>query len=103
MQMTHQTLTTNDQKEWLEPRKAAFLEAKQKGATSLKEFYKGIYKEFHEQWPVPAVTEREITIAGSAELATKDKHDKYDKVHACYFFHGMQLTKTYTAHARMAP
>ena len=101
--MTHQSWTTNDQKEWLEPRKAAFLEAKKKGATSLKEFYKGIYKEFHEQWPVPAVTESEITVAGSAELATKDKCDKYDKVRARYFCHGMQLTKTYTVHVRMVP
>lgn len=101
--MPRQTWTTNDQKEWLEPRKAAFLEAKQKGAISLKEFYKGIHKEFREQWPVPAVTEREITIAGSAELATKDKRDKYDKVRARYFCHSMQLTKIYTARARMAP
>lgn len=90
--MTRQTWTTDDQKKWLEPRKAAFIEAKQKGATSLKEFYLGIYKEFREQWPVPTVTESEITLAGSAELATKDKCDKYDKVCTHYFGHGMQLT-----------
>ena len=101
--MPRQTWVTNDQKEWLEPQKAAFIEAKQKSPTSLKEFFQGVYKEFREKWPVPAVTESEITAAGSVELATKDKRDKYDKVHEHYFCHGMQLTKTYIARARVVP
>jgi len=76
--MTRQTWTTNDQKEWLEARKTAFLEAKQKELTS-KEFFPLVMQEFREKWPVPAATEDEITFAGSVELATKVKRDKYDK------------------------
>jgi hypothetical protein len=78
--MTRQSWTTNVQKEWLEPRKAAFIEAKQKGPAALKDFCQGIYKEFREKWPVSPVTETEIAAASSAEHATRNKRDKYDKV-----------------------
>lgn len=69
--MTRPTWTTPEQKEWLDPRKAAFIEAKQKGNAALKEWYLAIFKEFREKWPVPAVTESETTAAGSVELATR--------------------------------
>ena len=82
--MTCPTWTTPDQKKWLEPRKAAFIEAKQKGNTALREYSLAIFKEFREQWPVPAVTESETTAAGSVELATKAKRDKYDQV--CWLY-----------------
>ena len=81
--MTRQTWTTNDQKEWLDARKTAFLEAKQKELTS-KEFFPQVVQEFREKWPVPPVTENEINFAGSVELATKVKRDKYDKACADY-------------------
>jgi hypothetical protein len=77
--MTRQTWTTNDQKEWLDVRKSAFLESKQKDLAS-KEFFPLVVREFREKWPVPPVTESEISFAGSVELATKVKRDKYDKV-----------------------
>lgn len=78
--MTRPTWTTPDQKEWLEPRKAAFIEAKQKGNVALKEYNLAIFKEFREKWPVPAVTESETAAAGSVKVATKVKRDKYDQV-----------------------
>lgn len=84
--MTRHTWTTKDQKEWLEPKKAAFIAAKQIGNNVLKDFCLTVFKEFREKWPVPPVTEFEITEAGTIELATKIKCDKYDKVPACYFY-----------------
>lgn len=94
--MTRPTWTTPEQKEWLDPRKAAFIEAKQKGNAALKEYYLAIFKEFREKWPVPAVTESETTAAGSVELATKAKRDKYDQVCRCYIFYKIQFKRTYT-------
>ena len=44
--MTRATWTTDDQKEWLEQRKAAFIEAKQEGSPSLREFYAAAFVEF---------------------------------------------------------
>lgn len=82
--MTRATWTTNDQKEWLEQRKAAFIEAKQEGSPALREFYAAAFVEFREKWPMDPVTSDEVTAAGSAELATKIKRDKYDKV--CWSF-----------------
>ena len=79
-QMTRPTWTTPEQKVWLEPCKAAFIEAKQKGNTALKEYCLGIFKDFREKWPVPPTTETEIIDAGSVELATKTKREKYDQV-----------------------
>jgi len=79
--MVRGTWTTTEQKNWLESQKAAFLEAKQKGNTALKEFFFIIFKEFREKWPVPPVTEDEATEAGSSGHATKIKCDRYDKVY----------------------
>ena len=76
----HEPWTTDDQKEWLEQRKAAFIEAKQKGSPALQEFYTVAFVEFREKWPMDPVTSDKVTAAGSAELATKIKRDKYDKV-----------------------
>ena len=78
--MARQTWTTVEQKYWLESQKAAFVEAKEKGHAALKELCLTIFKEFREKWPVPPVTEEEISAAGSIELATKIKRDKNDKV-----------------------
>jgi len=85
--MTRPPWTIPDQKEWLEPRKAAFIEVKQKGNATLKEYNLAIFKEFHTKWPVPAVTESETAAAGSVEASTKVKHDKYDQVCGCEFFY----------------
>ena len=87
--MTHPTWTTPEQKVWLEAHKAAFLEAKQKGNTALKEYCLEIFKGFHEKWPVTPVSETEIVAAGSVELATKIKCEKYDQVWACHFIMNM--------------
>ena len=78
--MTHAMWTTDDQKEWLEQQKATFIKAKQKGSPALREFYTAAFVEFQEKWPMDPVTSDEVTAAGSAELATKTKCDKYDKV-----------------------
>ena len=78
--MARQTWTTIEQKNWLESRKATFVEAKQKGHAALKELYATIFKEFRELWPIPPVTEDETTEAGSSELAKKIKRDRYKKV-----------------------
>jgi len=82
--MTHASWTTDGQKEWLEQWKAAFIDAKQKGTAALKEFYPVAFVEFWEKWPVDPVTSDEVIAAGSAELATKIKRDKYDKI--CWLF-----------------
>ena len=73
------------QKVWLEAHKAAFLEAKQKGNATLKEYCLKIFKGFHKKWPVTPVSETEIIDAGSVELATKTKREKYDQIWACHF------------------
>ena len=65
--------TTTEQKDWLESRKAAFIEAKQNGNSTLKEFFSNTFKEFREKWPLPSVTEEESTEAGSSGHATKKK------------------------------
>jgi hypothetical protein len=79
--MTRQTWTTFEQREWLEARKSRFLEAKQNETTS-KEFFPAVSKEFREKWPVPPATDDEVSKAGSIELASKVKREKYDKVRA---------------------
>jgi len=78
--MTRRKWTTEEQEGWLQQRKSAFLEANQKKSAA-KEFFPVVLKEFHEKWPMPPVTEKEITDAGSVELAMKAKQGKYDKVH----------------------
>jgi hypothetical protein len=78
--MGRHTWATPEQKDCLESYKAAFLEAKQKSNSALKELFSTIFKEFREKWPVPPVTENEIAKAGSSGLATKDKSNKYDRV-----------------------
>lgn len=83
--MTRTTWTTLEQKEWLEAHKAAFIEAKQKGNAILKEYTFEIFKGFREKWPVTPVSDTEIIAAGSVELATKAKREKYDQVWACHF------------------
>jgi hypothetical protein len=82
--MTRPTWTTPEQKVWLEARKAAFIEAKQKGNAALKEYCLEIFKGFREKWPVTPVSDTEIMAAGSVELATKAKREKYDQVWACH-------------------
>jgi hypothetical protein len=82
--MTRIPWTTNDQKEWLESRKAEYLAANL-NKTAAKEFFPVVFKNFREKWPVPQVTQEEIDEAdGSIELATKIKREKYDKVRPCY-------------------
>ena len=56
--MARQTWTTPEQKDWLESKRAAFLEAKQKGNLALKEHFLTIFKDFREKWPVPPVLKR---------------------------------------------
>ena len=77
--MTRTPWTTNGQKEWLESRKTEYLAANI-NKTAAKEFFPTVFMEFREKWPVPPVTQEEIEEAGSMELATKKKRDKYDKV-----------------------
>ena len=77
--MTHATWTNEKQHNWLDAHKAKFIEVNQRRA-AVKEFFPDIVKEFREKWPVPAISQEEIDKAGSVELATKTKHDKYDKV-----------------------
>ena len=77
--MTRATWTDDEQHTWLEARKAQFIEANQRRAAA-KEFFPNIVKEFRENWPVSAPSQEEINEAGSVELATKNKREKYDKV-----------------------
>jgi len=86
--MTCHTWTTDVQKEWLESQKAAFIAAKQKGSTAMKEFYQEVFEKFQEKWPV----------AGTTELAAKIKHEKYDKV--CLLFPPWQAWLTWLYIAR---
>ena len=77
--MTRATWTDDEQHTWLEARKVIFIEANQRRAAA-KEFFPNIVKEFQEKWPVSAPLQEEINEAGSVELATKHKREKYDKV-----------------------
>lgn len=77
--MTRAPWTDEEQHTWLEAHKAQFIEANQRRAAA-KEFFPNIIKEFREKWPVSAPSQEEINEAGSVELATKNKRDKYDKV-----------------------
>ena len=77
--MTRATWTDEEQHRWLEAYKARFIEANQRRAAA-KEFFPDIVKEFCEKWPVPAASQEEIDEAGSVELATKNKCNKYEKV-----------------------
>jgi hypothetical protein len=77
--MTRRKWTTDEQEEWLEQRKPAFLEANQ-NKTAAKDFFPTVVEEFRQKWPVPPATEQEIIDAGSVELATRAKQNKYDKV-----------------------
>jgi hypothetical protein len=79
--MTRQKWTTKEQEVWLEERKPAFFLANQRKAAS-KEFFPKVLQEFRVKWPAPSVTQDEINFAGSLELATKIKKDKYDKVYS---------------------
>lgn len=78
--MPRNTWATEDQHNWLEARKAQFIEANQRKAAA-KDFFPDVVKEFRENWPVAPVSEAEINDAGSPELAMKTKREKYDKVH----------------------
>jgi hypothetical protein len=91
--MTRHSWTTDNQREWLEAKKSAFIDTKQKGNAALKEFYQEVFREFREQWPVPPITADEISAAGSTELATKVKRDGYDKVCHHYFHIGRDRLK----------
>lgn len=85
--MTRHSWTTDSQREWLEQKKSAFIEAKQKGNATLKDFYQDVFREFRMQWPVPPITADEISAGGSPEIATKVKRDGYDKVHHHYLYY----------------
>jgi len=78
--MTCASWANKDQLNWLEPRKAQFIEVNQRKAT-FKEFFPDVVKDFREKWPVSPVTPEEVKEAGSEESATKNKRNKYDKVH----------------------
>jgi predicted nucleic acid-binding protein len=97
--MTRRKWTTDEQEEWLEQRKPAFLEANQK-KTAAKDFFPTVVEEFRQKWPVPPVTEQEIADAGSVELAKRVKQNKYDKVNnSCACSQGKRwLTDEHSAH-----
>ena len=94
--MTRQKWTTPEQEAWLEERKAAFLLANQSKCAA-KTFYPDLVKEFRDKWPVPPVNQAEIDDAGSVELATKVKRDKYDKVRACPVMNEIQVNRNFAA------
>ena len=71
-----------EQKAWLEEQKPTFLIVNQNRCVA-KTFYPDLVKEFCNKWPVPPVTEAEIGDAGSVELATRVKKEKYNKVRTC--------------------
>ena len=97
--MTHRKWTTDEQEAWLEQRKLAFLEANQK-KTAAKDFFPAVVEEFCQKWPVLPVTEQEILDAGSVELATRVKQNKYDEVNnSCTQSQGKRwLTHKHSAH-----
>jgi hypothetical protein len=79
--MTHASWANKEQHDWLESRKAQFIEVNQRKAAA-KDFFPDVVKDFREKWPVSPVTPEEVEKAGSEESATKKKRDKYDKVHS---------------------
>ena len=97
--MTHQKWTTDEQEEWLEQQKPAFLKANQK-KTAAQDFFPIVVEEFCQKWPVPTVTEQEIVDAGSVKLAKRVKQNKYDKVNnSCACSQGKRwLTDKHSAH-----
>ena len=90
--MTRRKWTTDEQEAWLEQRKAAFIEAKQR-KTPARDFFPTVTKEFNEKWPMSPVTQQEIDEAGSIELATRAKQGKYDKVNR--YYNGEMVTDIY--------
>jgi len=70
--MTCRKWMTDEQDEWLDEQKAAFMEANQRKAAA-KEFFPTVCRDFHTKWLVPSVTEGEIKEAGSTDLAMKCK------------------------------
>ena len=89
--MTCATWATEEQHNWLEAWKAQFIEANQKKVAA-KEFFPDVVREFRKNWPVPLISQEEIEVAGSVEQATKNKHNKYDKVPGCRLFLDRMLT-----------
>ena len=79
--MTHASWANKEQHDWLESRKARFIEVNQRKAAA-KDFFPDVVKDFHKKWPVSPVTPEEVKKAGSEETAMKKKCDKYDKVHS---------------------
>ena len=57
--MTRRKWTTDEQEEWLDERKADFMEANQRKAAA-KDFFPTVCRDFRTKWPVPSVTEGEI-------------------------------------------
>lgn len=94
--MTRQVWATDEQRSWLESQKAAFIEAKQKGAAALKGFYPAVFVEFRKRWPMDSTTQEEITVAGSVERATKVKREKCDKVRCWFSIMERRLTYFYS-------
>lgn len=82
--MPRQRWATKEQEVWLEERNPAFLLANQKKAAA-KDFFPLVVQEFRDKWPVPPVTQEEINAAGSLEVATRGKKNKYDKVYPLLF------------------
>ena len=62
--MMHASWVNKDQHDWLESRKAQFIEANQRKAAA-KDFFPDVIKDFHEKWPVSPVTPEEVEKAGS--------------------------------------
>jgi len=79
--MTCTLWANKDQLNWLEPHKAQFIEVNQRKA-AFKEFFSDVVKDFCKKWPVSPVTPEEVKEVGSEESATKNKCDRYDKVHS---------------------
>ena len=77
--MTRASWANKDQHDWLESRKAQFIEVNQRKAAG-KDFFPIVVKDFRDKWPVSLVTPEEVEEAGSEESATKKKRVKYDKV-----------------------
>lgn len=95
--MTRQKWTTPEQEAWLEERKPAFLLANQTKRAA-RNFYPDLVKEFRDKWPVPPVSEAEIADAGSVELATRVKKEKYDKVRTCPVMNEVYVDESFVAH-----
>ncbi|EDR04482.1 uncharacterized protein LACBIDRAFT_304605 [Laccaria bicolor S238N-H82] len=76
--MTRASWADKDQHNWLDSRKAQFIEVNQQKAAA-KEFFPDVVKDFREKWPVSPATPEEVEKASSEESATKKKREKYDK------------------------